>query len=51
MTKLYDLQNHILIHTGCMDPAEHRHMAAHTIISTGDYMKTVVDNKEYKQVC
>ena len=47
MTKIFELQNHILIYTGYMDPAEHRHMAAHIIISMGDYMKAVVDNKEY----
>lgn len=53
MTKIFELQNHILIYTGYMDPAEHRHMAAHIIISTGDYMKATVDNKEYlcKGIC
>ena len=53
MTKIFELSNHILIHTGYMDPAEHRHMAAHIIISTGDYMQVTIDNREYscKGIC
>ena len=36
-----------------MDPAEHRHMAAHIIISMGNQMKVMVNNKEYlcKGIC
>ena len=53
MTKIFELQNHILIYTSCMDPAEHRHMAAHIIISMGNQMKVMVNNKEYlcKGIC
>ena len=28
MTQIYELQNHILIHTENLEPAEHCHMAA-----------------------
>ena len=36
MSKIYDAGNHILACTGYADPANHRHMAAHIIISTGE---------------
>lgn len=36
MTKLYEAHQHILIHTGYADPAPHRHMAAHIILSLED---------------
>ena len=53
MTKIFELQNHILIDTDCMNPAEHRHMAAHIIISKGNHMNVMVDHKEYlcKGIC
>lgn len=53
MTKIFELQNHILIYTGYMDPAEHRHMAAHIIVSMGNHIQVRVDNKEYlyKGIC
>jgi len=35
MTTLYAFQHHILIDAGYNDPAEHRHLAAHVIISKG----------------
>ena len=38
MTKLYEANNHILIHTGYDDPAMHRHGAAHIILSLGGEM-------------
>ncbi len=46
MTKIYELQNCILIYTGYEDPAAHRHMAAHIIISTKGKMKVVSEGKE-----
>jgi len=39
MTKLYEANNHILLHTDILQPAEHSHMAAHIIISTDGSMK------------
>ena len=33
MTKLYEADNHILIHAGYENPVRHRHMAAHILIS------------------
>jgi len=47
MTKLYELQNHILIHTDYLDPVEHHHMAAHIIISTGDNMKVFSEGEAH----
>ena len=43
MTKLYEATNHILIHTGYADPAEHSHMAAHIIVSSAEYMTATVN--------
>lgn len=47
MTKIYELQNHILIYTGYADPGMHRHMAAHIVISTEGEMMVTSDGKEY----
>ena len=47
MTKIYELPNHILIHTGYQDPGVHRHMAAHIIISTLGKICVSADGEEY----
>ena len=47
MTQIYELQNHILIHTENLEPAEHCHMAAHVIISLKDKMKVAADGNEH----
>lgn len=47
MTKLYEANNHILIHTGSLQPAEHSHMAAHIILSMGGGMKVRCSRGEY----
>ena len=47
MTKLYEANNHILIHTGSLQPAEHSHMAAHIILSMGGGMKVRCAGGEY----
>lgn len=39
MTKLYESNHHILIAADYADPVEHRHMAAHIIISAGGIMQ------------
>ena len=39
MTKLYEAGNHMLICADYDDPAEHRHMAAHIIVSMGSGMQ------------
>jgi len=39
MTKLYEANNHILLHTQSLQPAAHSHMAAHIIISMDGSMK------------
>ena len=40
MTKIYEAENYILIHSGYHDPAAHRHQAAHAIISLGSDFET-----------
>ena len=47
MTKLYEANNHILIHTGSLQPAAHSHMAAHIILSMGGGMKVQCAGEEY----
>lgn len=47
MAKLYEANNHILIHADYMNPAKHCHMAAHIIISLHDMMKVKLDNKQF----
>ena len=47
MTKLYEASNHILIHTGSLQPAAHSHMAAHIILSLGGRMKARCAGGEY----
>ena len=48
MTKLYEANNHILIHTGYDNPVVHSHMAAHIIISIGGKMCVESDEAEYQ---
>lgn len=48
MTKLYEANNHILIHAGYDNPVMHRHMAAHIIISIGGKMCVESDGVEYQ---
>lgn len=47
MTKIYEANNHILIHTGYADPAEHRHMAAHIILSMKGEIRVESDGAAY----
>lgn len=47
MTKIFEAKNHILIHASYADPKEHRHMAAHIIISVGGSMRVAADGNEY----
>ena len=47
MTKLYEANNHILIHTETLQPSKHRHMAAHIILSMGGGMKVHCAGVEY----
>ncbi len=47
MTKMYEAKNHLLIHTGYVNPAEHRHMAAYIIISMEGKMIVSSVGKEY----
>ena len=46
MTKIYECNNHILIHTGYENPSKHSHMAAHIIISLSNKMDIVIENKK-----
>ena len=48
MTKIYEANNHILIHTGYADPVEHRHMASHMIISLKEEIHVVLDSTEFR---
>lgn len=47
LTNLYDANNHILIRTETLQPAEHSHMAAHIIISMDGSMKAQCAGAEY----
>ena len=47
MTKLYEANNHILIRTQTLQPAEHSHKAAHIIISMDGSMKAQCAGAEY----
>lgn len=47
MTKLYEANNHILIHAEYLNPAEHAHKAAHIIISLHDEMKITINGNEF----
>ena len=48
MTKLYEANNHILIHAGYDNPTKHSHMAAHIIISTGDELRITSNGTEHR---
>ena len=45
MTKIYEGNRYILIRTGYSDPAVHRHMAAHVIISLQGKMRAYTENE------
>ncbi|MBQ3509658.1 MAG: helix-turn-helix transcriptional regulator [Peptococcaceae bacterium] len=45
MMKLYEADNHILICNQQREPAEHRHMAAHIIVSMNDNIKIKAENE------
>ena len=47
MAKLYEANNHILLHTQSLQPSAHRHMAAHIIISMAGSMKVQCAGAEY----
>ena len=47
MTKLYEANNHILLHTQSLQPAAHSHMAAHIIISMDGSIKVQCARAEY----
>ena len=47
MTKLYEANNHILLRTQSLQPAQHSHMATHIIISMGGRMKVQCAGAEY----
>lgn len=47
MTKLYEANDHILIHAEYGNPAPHRHMAAHMIISLEENMQIVSHGSQY----
>lgn len=47
MTKIYEANNHILIHAGYADPVEHSHMAAHIIVCLDGEMCVMSDGTEY----
>ena len=42
MTRMYELNNHMMIYADYADPAAHRHTAAHLIISLGKNMTALV---------
>lgn len=46
MTKLYEANNHILIHTGYADPIKHCHKAAHIIISPEGNLRVMAEGYE-----
>ena len=47
MTKLYEAKDHILLQGAYGNPAEHRHMAVHMIVSLHGMMKVVSNGTEY----
>ena len=47
MTKIYEANNHILIHAGYADPVEHSHMAAHIMVCLDGEMCVMSDGTEY----
>jgi len=48
MTKLYEANDHILIHADYANPLMHSHMAAHIIIPLGGEMRLTADGAEYQ---
>ena len=47
VTKMYEFNNQILIRTDYADPAEHRHIAAHLIISLGRNMTVLANGNAF----
>ena len=47
MTKMYEAKNHILIHTDGIQPEEHKHGAAHIMVSIDGTMRVASRNVEY----
>lgn len=47
MTKIYEANNHILIHTGYASPEKHRHMAAQIVLAIDGKMSVVSEETEY----
>ena len=47
MTKLYEAKNHILLCTRDVNPAEHRHAAAHVIVALDGRIKVSGEGNEY----
>ena len=43
--KIYEAQNHILIHTDSISPSGHRHMAAHIMVSLDNNIKVYCDDE------
>jgi len=46
MTKMYEVNNRILIYTGYVDPVEHCHMAAHVIVPVDGDLRITSEGKE-----
>ena len=49
MTRIYEAQDHLLIHAGYGDPAEHRHRAAQMVFSFSGLMRVRLKNEI--QIC
>ena len=47
MTRIFEADNHILIHTGYGDPVKHSHMAAQIIVSEEDCLDVECGGKHY----
>ena len=44
MTKLYDANDHVIIHTGYSDPVMHCHKGSHIIVSLGGHIRVTTDH-------
>lgn len=47
MTRIYECGNHILIHAGFSDPAEHAHMATQIILVEEGNLEVILDGRSY----
>ena len=45
--KIYEAKNHILINTDDISPSQHRHMAAHIIVSLDNKIEIKLENERY----